>query len=136
VKKIKEIIDQGASEHPDLMTSDHIRETITELFNGKVGKKFDEKKLANIYQEGAKRYEQKVPPGYKDAEKGGTRQFGDLVVWMEILEHAKDKKHPVIFITSDTKEDWWWKHGQFTVGPRSEPIQEIAAFSNVKFLHV
>jgi len=132
-KKIIEIIEQGATDHPDLMTSDHIREKITELFDGKVGKQLDEKRLVSIYQEGAKRYEAKIPPGYEDAKKGGNRQFGDLVLWMETLEHAKVIKQPVIFITSDAKEDWWWKHGQFTVGPRPELVQEIATIANVKF---
>src|SRR5262249_7123906 len=108
-------------------------EQITELFNGKVGAKLEEKRLAGIYQDGAKRYEQKVPPGYKDAEKGDTRQFGDLVIWNEILEKAKNVKRPIIFITNDTKEDWWWKHGQFTVGPRPELIQEMVVFASVRF---
>jgi hypothetical protein len=132
-KKIIAIIDQGASQHPDLMASDHIREGITELFNAKVGKQLDEKRLISIYQEGAKRYEAKIPPGYEDVKKGGNRQFGDLIIWMEILEHAKSIKRPVIFVTSDTKEDWWWKHGQFTVGPRPELVQEMASIANEKF---
>jgi hypothetical protein len=132
-KKIVAIIDQGAKDHPDLMNSDDIREKITALFAGKVGKKFDEKRHATIFQEGAKRYEQEIPPGYEDAKKGGTRQFGDLVVWNEILEHAKNNNKPVIFVTSDTKEDWWWKQGQFTIGPRPELVQELIAFANVKF---
>src|SRR5579859_710619 len=132
-KKIIAIIDEGANQHPDLLASDHIRTTITELFHRRVGNKLDEKRLASIYQEGPKRYEQKIPPGYKDAEKGGIRQFGDLVIWMEILEQAKTMKHPVVFVTSDTKEDWWWKHGQSTVGPRPELVQEMAAFANVRF---
>ena len=133
IKRIIEIIDQGANEHPDLIAKDHIREKITELFDGKVGKKLDEKRLGSIYQEGPKRYEQKIPPGYKDAEKGGTRQFGDLVIWNEILEQARAGKRPLIFVTSDTKEDWWWKQGQYTVGPRPELVQEVSSFANVRF---
>src|ERR1700694_3069009 len=132
-KKIIAIIDQGASDHPDLIASDHIRDKITELFNGRVGKKLDEKRLASIYQEGPKRYEQKIPPGYKDAEKGGTRQFGDLVIWNEILEQARSTKRPMIFRTSDTKEDWWWKQGQFTIGPRPELVQEMTTFADQRF---
>jgi hypothetical protein len=133
IKKIVEIIDQGANEHPDLMAKDHIREKITHLFDGKVGKKLDDKRQATVYQEGPKRYEQKIPPGYKDADKGGTRQFGDLVIWNEILEKAKASEHPIIFVTSDTKEDWWWNQGQFTVGPRPELVQEVAGFAKVAF---
>jgi hypothetical protein len=52
---------------------------------------------------------------------------------MEILEHAKATERPLIFITSDTKEDWWWRHGQSTVGPRPELVQEIAGFASVRF---
>jgi PIN like domain len=133
IKKIIAIIDQGASEHPDLIAKDYIREKITQLFDGRVGKKLDEKRLASIYQEGPKRYEQKIPPGFEDFEKGGTRQFGDLVIWNEILEKAKASEHPIIFVTSDTKEDWWWKQGQFTVGPRPELVQEVADFAKVAF---
>ncbi len=133
IKKIIAIIDQGANEHPDLIAKDYIREKITQLFDGKVGKKLDEKRLATIYQEGPKRYEQKIPPGFEDVQKGGTRQFGDLVIWNEILEKAKASEHPIIFVTSDTKEDWWWKQGQFTVGPRPELVQEVAGFAKVAF---
>lgn len=133
IKKIIAIIDQGANEHPDLLAKDDIREKITHLFDGRVGKKLDEKRLATIYQEGPKRYEQKIPPGFEDAEKGGTRQFGDLVIWNEILEKAKASEHPIVFVTSDTKDDWWWKQGQFTVGPRPELVQEVAGFAKVAF---
>ncbi len=133
IKKIIAIIDQGANEHPDLIAKDYMREKITQLFDGKVGKKLDEKRLATIYQEGPKRYEQKIPPGFEDVQKGGTRQFGDLVIWNEILEKAKASENPIIFVTSDTKEDWWWKQGQFTVGPRPELVQEVAGFAKVAF---
>jgi len=134
IKRIVAIIDKGASEHPDLITKDHIREKITQLFDKKVGKKLDEKRLTSIYQdEGPKRFKQKIPPGYKDSEKGETRQFGDLVIWNEILEQACVSKRPVIFITSDTKEDWWWKQGQQTIGPRPELVHEVATVANTKF---
>jgi PIN like domain len=118
---------------PTLIAKDHIQERITELFAGKVGKKLDEKRLATIYREGTERYEQKIPPGYKDSDKGGTRQFGDLVIWNELLEHARATKLPIIFITSDTKEDWWWKQGQQTIGPRPELVQEVPSFASAKF---
>src|SRR6185437_14851219 len=105
---------------------DEIRDQITALFEGRVGSRYDEKRLAEIYTLGAKRYEQKIPPGYEDTKKGGTRQYGDLVVWNEILDYGKERKRPVVFVTSDSKEDWWWKQGQFTIGPRPELIQEVA----------
>ena len=48
VTKIVGIIDQGANEHPNLIAQDHIREQITQLFDGKVGTKLDEKRLSAI----------------------------------------------------------------------------------------
>lgn len=132
-KKIEEIIGQGAKDHPDLTRSDHIRDQVTKLFDGHVGSKYDEKRLAEIYAAGAKRYEQKVPPGYEDARKGGARQYGDLVVWNELLDYAKANQCPVVFITSDSKEDWWWKQGQFTIGPRPELVHEMMTIGQQRF---
>lgn len=132
-KNIERIIEEASKEHPDLRKSDHIRDQLTKLFEGRTGSKYDEKRLAEIYALGTKRYEQKIPPGYEDAKKGGTRQFGDLIVWNEMLDYSREKKQPVIFITSDSKEDWWWKQGQFTVGPRAELAHEMMSVAGQRF---
>ncbi|MGH9635474.1 MAG: PIN domain-containing protein [Candidatus Angelobacter sp.] len=130
---ISEIIDKGSKDHPDLIRTDHIRERVTSLFEGRIGTKYDDKRLAEIFASGAKRYEQKVPPGYEDAKKGAPRQYGDLIVWNEMLDYAKAKKCSIVFITSDSKEDWWWKQGQFTIGPRAELVQELMGFADQRF---
>ena len=132
-KKITAILDKGAADHPDLIAVDHIRDTITELFAGRVGKRLDQNRLDDIYKDGVRRYEQKTPPGYMDAKKDGVRKFGDLVVWNEVLEYARNVKNPIILVTSDKKEDWWWEHGQFTIGPRPELVQEMMDVSKVRF---
>jgi hypothetical protein len=132
-RAIEEIIKQGAKDHPDLKKSDHIRDQITNLFEGRVGKQFQEKKLQEIYQEGTKRFELKIPPGYEDAKKGGTRQFGDLVVWKELIDRAGVSKVAIVFVTSDSKSDWWWKHAQVTIGPRPELVQEMMNVSGQRF---
>ena len=60
-----------------------------------------------ICKEGAFRYANQIPPGYKDAEtKEGIRQYGDLIIWKEILRYASQKKCDVIFVTNDAKPDW------------------------------
>jgi hypothetical protein len=132
-KAIADIIDQGSKDHPDLTRADHIRERVTNLFEARVGTKYDDKRLAEIFTSGAKRYEQKIPPGYEDAKKEGNRKYGDLIVWNEMLDYANGNKRAIVFITSDSKEDWWWKQGQFTIGPRAELVQEMMSFAGQRF---
>lgn len=63
--------------------------------------------IKGIYHEGAFRYANHIPPGYRDAEtKSGIRQFGDLIIWKEILRFAKLQKRDIIFVTNDAKADW------------------------------
>lgn len=52
------------------------------------------------------RYEQKFPPGFDDSTKG-LNEYGDLIIWKEILLHAKtNEKKKVLFLTNDVKKDW------------------------------
>lgn len=67
------------------------------------------------------------PPGFKDKDDSNPNQYGDLVIWKEILNLGAEKKQPVIFVTDDAKEDWWWKHGGETQGPRVELVNEYWA---------
>jgi PIN domain-containing protein len=63
-----------------------------------------------------------IPPGYKDEQqKQGNRRYGDVVLWFQLLDLAREQKKPLIFITADTKEDWWTKEGR----PRPELIHEM-----------
>lgn len=60
----------------------------------------------DIVKEGHIRYKHEIPPGYMDSNKTSIDKFGDLIIWKEICEYAKQKNVPIIFICNDTKEDW------------------------------
>jgi len=120
VKKIKEIEEK----HPDWFQEDKICDSITKLFKGKVGKPYNEKEAKEKYEEGAKRYENEIPPGYKD-EKKGLKKYGDLIGWFQIIDKAKEVKKHIILITGERKEDWWRKVAGKMIGPRCELIREI-----------
>ena len=65
-------------------------------------------KVLEIVKEGKFRYDNSIPPGYKDREndkKKGFQIYGDLIVWKEILRYAGEEKKPVLFICDDMKED-------------------------------
>lgn len=63
---------------------------------------------ARAAEEGDGRFEHRLPPGFRDGEKGENR-FGDLIIWYEILAKslAEVETFPkVLFVTRDEKSDW------------------------------
>ncbi|MBF4618683.1 DUF4935 domain-containing protein [Clavibacter sp. VKM Ac-2873] len=97
---------------------------ISALYKERVGSAFSAEQLVELKSEGEKRYEEKVPPGYKDAGKTNGNQYGDWILWKEILNRGKLVNQPIIFVTDDAKEDWWRiEHGE-TQGPRIELTDE------------
>lgn len=89
--------------------------------------------MDEIFKDGKKRYEDKIPPGYLDTEKGDFDQFGDLIFWNQIIDNAITTNRPVILITSDLKEDWWFIHSGSKLGPRMELIAEMKEKANVSY---
>ena len=89
-------------------SKDDILDKLLLLFDGKVGEGFDKSKISEIEKEGADRYKKKIPPGYKDNKKSNNN-YGDLIIWKELLQYAKENSKGIIFITGDRKEDWWNK---------------------------
>lgn len=133
--KLDQLFEEIAKEVDDAVeglkafgTDDPIRDKLDALFAGKVGTRFPDAQLQKIFDEGKERYKLKIPPGYKDEkDKPGNEMFGDLVIWKEMLEKAKADKRPIVFITDDAKEDWWYIHDDKTYGPRTELIREFVA---------
>lgn len=99
--------------------TDTVREFLEDLLVGRVGPKPENQaavKAAEIAA--AERFGLGIGPGYKDESKAGQlrvmdglvydRQFGDFMIWSQLLHHCKVKKiESVLFVTSDVKEDWW-----------------------------
>jgi len=134
-----EALEQG---HPDVFDEDEIRNTLDELLQGRVGPRPDQSELDAIYSQGKSRYKERIPPGYMDEAKSNDeesvyvadglrieRQYGDLLVWRQLLENtAKRQIKQLIFVTDDEKDDWWWSiesAGRKTVGPRPELLDEM-----------
>ncbi|HLP88010.1 MAG TPA: PIN-like domain-containing protein [Nostocaceae cyanobacterium] len=165
LNKINTTIDEFQQElktlkgkQPNIFEYDKIRDEIDRIFDGKIGSTPNgQEELNAIYEEGKKRYEQKYPPGYmdidkyKDAVKKGVktaylfnglvfeRKYGDLILWHQIIEEAKknEKLKRIIFVSGDTKEDWWYKVERFgtrekaILGPRPELVQELTTKAGV-----
>lgn len=83
-----------------------------------VGALFEE--LPAIAEQGAARYEGRIPPGYQDrnkkgddeddpdeAGKAGANRYGDLIFWKEALTDAAARSaSAIVILTNDRKNDW------------------------------
>lgn len=121
----------------ELEKNDPVLTYIKEYFE--VGRKFSYEEILKITLEGKHRYEFKIPPGYADhesKEKMGFQIFGDLIIWKQLLEYAREVNKNVVFICNDLKEDWCIKEestNKRIKSPRSELIKEFVDFAGTAF---
>lgn len=116
-KRKTEIINQKAK--------DIILEKVMSLTHGRP---FSHLETIEIMKEGEFRHRNMLPPGYIDWDsKVGVQKYGDLIIWKEILQHAKESCKPVIIISNDVKPDWYEEHqkNEDPTTPRHELITEF-----------
>ncbi|MBK8254983.1 MAG: DUF4935 domain-containing protein [Polyangiaceae bacterium] len=71
------------------------------------------------------RYEARIPPGFRDKGKD-DQGVGDLAIWMTLLEVASHPSQDAIFVTEDSKDDWFHRSGDNRLFPRYELVEEFA----------
>ena len=134
-EKVGDEVKESIQKYCDYLKTDPIYNSISELFSNRITKQFSEEELKEIFKEGEERFKNKVPPGFEDEKtKNGNRKYGDLILWKQIIQKAKELKKDVILITDERKIDWWWKikDGR-NMGPRQELVEEIKLEANVDF---
>jgi len=110
--------------YPNYFRDDPILEQVLTLFTGAVGAAPTPEELDDLHKEGEERRNAQIPPGYLDKDKDGKRPFGDFILWRQVLLHAKSRSLPIVFVTSERKEDWWEEHSGKRIGPRRELLRE------------
>src|SRR5260370_14409817 len=135
ITETKQTLSNAKRQHPDLKKVDTFRDKIDELFDGKIGKPYNEAELIEKYQEAERRFEWNIPPGSEDVEKKSIQRYGDVILWFQILDYASTEKKPIIFITDDVKEDWWLLATQShsPIRPHPELVQEMYLKADVLF---
>lgn len=126
-------INKKKKSHPKLLEQDDILEKINRLFASCVGKCYNAEKLEEVKKDGENRYLKKIPPGFKDAKKDDDKKYGDLILWKQIIEKAKDIRKPIIFISGDVKEDWWLEKDGKIIMPLPQLKKEIFDEAEVDF---
>jgi PIN like domain len=128
-KKIK----QAQKNHPKWLEKDEVLEKINSLFDGNIGNNYDEQKLIDIKKEGKERYEKRIPPGFKDDKKTEDKKYGDLILWYQIIDKAKESKKPIILISGDVKDDWWLEKDGKRLMPLPQLKKEIFDKAGIDF---
>lgn len=97
--------------------------------------KDDETERDTLTQELDRLILHKLPPGYKDASKS-DKGIGDFLIWKTILQIAEKEKKDLIFVTGDTKADWWYQSEKVNLYPRYELVDEYRRASDDKLFHM
>jgi hypothetical protein len=130
---VRKKITQAKKNHPKWLEKDEVLEKLNQLFEGNIGNNYDEQKLNEIKKEGKERYERKIPPGFKDDKKTEDRKYGDLILWNQIIDKAKESKKPIVLISGDVKEDWWLEKDGKRLMPLPQLKKEIYDKARVDF---
>ncbi len=103
--------------------SDVVLQRLEQVLAGHVGLSLDKANHQEAVEEGARRVEERRPPGYKDRSRGDEN--GDYLVWEQLLCEATKRSCDVLFVTADVKEDWWRVVRGEPRGPRLELVAEM-----------
>jgi hypothetical protein len=105
-------------------TDDEILIQLQKLFDGNTGEPLPADQLEAAVVEAKRRAEKQIPPGYRDA--GKTEPYGDYLVWKQTLREVARRKIPyLVFLTLDSKEDWYWIIKGRTISARPELAREL-----------
>jgi hypothetical protein len=119
--------------HEAHMGEDEIQRSLNDLFSDgrSFGAPYGEERLSALYDEGRTRFQERVPPGFRDAEtKPEPLRYGDLVLWQQVLDEAASRNAPAILVINDSKDDWWRLNGNRPFAPRAELREEIRRVAN------
>ena len=131
----------------DISSADDVRDRLDELLDGHIGvAPATQAELDTLVDGGDERYQEKIPPGFADVDKDKNpkeatfihnhikyqRKFGDLIIWRQTIQHAKSSGSKcIIFVTADSKDDWWWREEGKTIGVHPELVSEIQREADV-----
>ncbi|MDX2105770.1 MAG: PIN-like domain-containing protein [Candidatus Melainabacteria bacterium] len=102
---------------------------LADVFDSLVGQSFSDSDLQTYCRLAQVRYEQKIPPGYLyDGSSELGNQYGDVMLWFQLIQFAKENKKPVVLVTYEGKADWLL-NGR----PRPELVNEMLIESGMTF---
>ncbi len=93
-----------------LGVADTVLEVVLKTLSGCLATELTPEKQQAIRAEADSRFAKNDGPGSADRkEKDGENLYGDMMIWSHLKLIAKERNQWIIFVTDDTKDDWWWK---------------------------
>jgi hypothetical protein len=115
---------------------DEILEELLKIFEGKTGDALEDG-MEELKKEARQRYEREQPPGYKDYNNEDELSRGeceDFIIWKQLMKFGEQEGKDVVFITGDTKYDWWEKDDKHNFArPSHEILREFYRKTNQSF---
>ena len=112
--------------------ADSVLRDLEPVLDGRCGPALADAEHSAAVQEGMRRVDSRLPPGYMDKKKGDETAAGDFLVWEQTLSEAAGRGVDVLFVTGDVKEDWWREESGERRGPRLELVQEMRSRAGVR----
>lgn len=108
-----------------LLKKDNIWDELFNILDNRLGEPLDQ--IDPIAWERTCRYRirNRLPPGFEDKTKELPNRFSDISIWFEMMRQAKESKRSMIFVTNDSKADWWVLRDRKPVRPRPELLNEF-----------
>lgn len=82
-----------------------------------------------------RRLKHEIAPGYHDKGKPDNG-VGDNIIWHTILQLGREKKRSVIFVTQETKSDWFYRSSNISLYPKFELVEEFSRISGGAAFHI
>ncbi|TJY69467.1 hypothetical protein E4J89_11135 [Arthrobacter sp. CAU 1506] len=121
---VEEFSDGGLDSAIDT-NRDPVLARLVAITNECVGAPFHEDEVEQHSREAQRRIDERLPPGYEDADKSGLAPHGDYMLWRQILDVAIARPMDIVLVTGDVKEDWWRREKGQIRGPRIELFEEL-----------
>jgi PIN like domain len=131
VDRVRAISVDNAFEHADDTAKDPVIAALSEILMNGVGAPLPDDELQEAKKAASKRFANKIPPGWKDADKS-ENQEGDYLIWYQTLQEAKRRGADALFVTGDAKEDWWRRERGELRGPLPALMHEMHAIAGVR----
>lgn len=147
-KHLEDAIAKAHASQINISSDDPVRNRLDDIIGDNIGAgPKDQNELNALLCDGEQRFQDKIPPGFADQGKDKNpnesfyvfnhvkyqAKFGDLIIWKQIIQHAKEAGlKSLLFVTADKKEDWWWREQGKTIGPHPELMREIRRTAKIE----
>lgn len=139
-EQAEQALEEASRSYPGVQRSengeDEVVSTLSRLLETRVGPPMPGEQFAEATEEGRRRFDDKIPPGYAEKGKSLDNAIGDYLLWSQLLMASEERRRDVVLVTGDEKGDWWRNPNTPHARPRRELVRELFDRAQVKLFLV